>query len=163
MKIACEYWQMTYRYAFAHEDFTAGIRCILLYKGCRGIIPLRACRENTRERSSLNIVDIFGKKYTREQIENYVGRFRQVAGSRKYRLSEGKAEGVRGVDVNAGNGFHYTVLPDRCMDISLCSYKGINLVYQGETEKCILPTTPVSETIDERFLQDWLPLADCRI
>jgi hypothetical protein len=78
-------------------------------------------------------VDIFGKKYTREQIENYVGRFRQVAGSRKYRLSEGKAEGVRGVDVNAGNGFHYTVLPDRCMDISLCSYKGINLVYQGET------------------------------
>ncbi len=78
-------------------------------------------------------MDIFGKKYSKEQIEHYVGRIGQVAGSRHYRLTGGKSEGVRAVDVNAGNGFKFTILPDRCMDISLCTYKGVNLVYQGET------------------------------
>lgn len=43
---------------------------------------------------------------------------------------------MRAADINNGSGLQYTVLPDRGMDISLASYKGINLVYltcNGET------------------------------
>jgi galactose mutarotase-like enzyme len=43
---------------------------------------------------------------------------------------------MRATDINTGSGLRYTVLPDRAMDISLASYKGINLVYltsNGET------------------------------
>lgn len=43
---------------------------------------------------------------------------------------------MRAADINTGSGLQYTILPDRGLDISLASYKGINLVYQtcnGET------------------------------
>jgi hypothetical protein len=43
---------------------------------------------------------------------------------------------MRATDIDTGSGLRYTILPDRGMDISLASYKGINLVYltsNGET------------------------------
>ena len=76
---------------------------------------------------------LYGKSFNRKQLESSIGRIGQIAGSRHYRLIEGKSDGVRAIDVNTGGGLLYTVLPDRAMDISLCSYKGVNLVYQGET------------------------------
>jgi hypothetical protein len=36
---------------------------------------------------------------------------------------------VAAIDVDTGGGFRFTVLPDRGLDISLASYKGVNLVY----------------------------------
>jgi galactose mutarotase-like enzyme len=66
----------------------------------------------------------------------YIGNLSQLGGCRHYTLNEGSARGMRATDINTGSGLRYTVLPDRAMDISLASYKGINLVYltsNGET------------------------------
>jgi hypothetical protein len=72
---------------------------------------------------------------TIEKIK-YIGNNYQLWGVRPYELTDGWARKMRALDVNAGNGLHYTVLPDRGMDISLASFKGNNLVYltcNGET------------------------------
>lgn len=66
----------------------------------------------------------------------YVGNLSQIGGCRHYILTEGWGRDMRAVDINTGNGLQYTVLPDRGLDISLASYRGVNLVYltcNGET------------------------------
>lgn len=72
----------------------------------------------------------------RNEIQQYIGNQAQIGGCRHYVLTDGPSRNLRGIDVNSGNGLQYTIMPDRGMDISLASYKGINLVYltcNGET------------------------------
>jgi len=66
----------------------------------------------------------------------YIGNLSQLGHCRHYSLSDGRARGMRATEISSGSGLQFTVLPDRGMDISLASYKGINLVYltcNGET------------------------------
>ena len=75
-------------------------------------------------------------KMNRTELLTYIGNLSQAGGCRHYNLTEGWSRGMRAADINTGGGLQYTVLPDRAMDISLASYKGINLVYltsNGET------------------------------
>jgi len=65
----------------------------------------------------------------KEQILKYIGNQAQVGGTRHYVLSDGWGRNMRCIDIDSGSGLKYTVLPDRGMDISLASFKGINLVY----------------------------------
>ena len=70
------------------------------------------------------------------ELLHYIGNQSQLGGTRHYVLTDGWSRNLRGIDVNSGSGLQYTILPDRGMDISLASYKGINLVYlscSGET------------------------------
>jgi hypothetical protein len=72
----------------------------------------------------------------KEELLHYIGNTAQLGGSRHYVLSDGRGRDMRAVDVNSGSGLHYTILPDRGMDISLASFRGNNLVYlscNGET------------------------------
>ena len=72
----------------------------------------------------------------KSELLKYIGNLSQTGGCRHYTLSDGWGRGMRAVDINTGSGLQYTVLPDRGLDISLASFKGINLVYQtcnGET------------------------------
>lgn len=72
----------------------------------------------------------------RNEIDQYIGNPAQLGGSRQYELSDGRGRSLRAIDVNSGAGLQYTILPDRGMDISNASFKGINLVYltcNGET------------------------------
>jgi hypothetical protein len=72
----------------------------------------------------------------KSELLEYVGNLSQIGGCRHYTLSEGWGRGMRATDINTGCGLQYTVLPDRGLDISLASYKGMNLVYltpNGET------------------------------
>jgi Domain of unknown function (DUF4432) len=72
----------------------------------------------------------------KSELLKYVGNLTQTGYCRHYTLSDGWARGMRAADINTGNGLLYTVLPDRGLDISLASFKGVNLVYQtcnGET------------------------------
>jgi len=72
----------------------------------------------------------------KHEILNYIGNLSQIGGCRHYTLSDGWGRGMRAIDINTGSGLQYTVLPDRGMDISLASFRGINLVYltcNGET------------------------------
>ncbi len=75
------------------------------------------------------------KKKKNELLE-YTGNRSQLGGTRHYNLSDGPGLNMRAIDVNAGSGLTYTVLPDRGMDISFASFKGTNLVFitpNGET------------------------------
>lgn len=72
----------------------------------------------------------------KNELLQYVGNLAQLGTSRHYELTDGRGRNLRGIDVNSGSGLQYTILPDRGMDISLASFKGINLVYltcSGET------------------------------
>ena len=73
---------------------------------------------------------IGGKVYTRAQVLERVGQIRQLGGTRHIVLDEGRAKGVSAIDVNTGSGFQFSILPDRGLDISAATYKGVNLVYQ---------------------------------
>lgn len=78
------------------------------------------------------------------EILKKVGNERQIAGTRCCILTEGGALGVRAIDVKTGGGLEYTVLPDRGLDISLASYKGLNLTYlspQGELHPAFYNST----------------------
>jgi galactose mutarotase-like enzyme len=70
------------------------------------------------------------------ELLKYIGNLSQNGYCRHYILNDGWGRGMRATDINTGSGLQYTVLPDRGLDISLASYKGVNLVYQtcnGET------------------------------
>ncbi len=72
----------------------------------------------------------------RKELQSYIGNQSQIGGSRHYVLSDGWGRNLRAIDINSGSGLHYTIMPDRGMDISLASFKGTNLVYMtcnGET------------------------------
>lgn len=72
----------------------------------------------------------------KEDLLEYIGNQSQAGGTRHYELTDGHGRNMRCIDVNCGSGFQYTVLPDRGMDISLATFRGINLVYisgNGET------------------------------
>ena len=66
---------------------------------------------------------------SKNDIFKYTGDVSQVFGVKQYIFTEGRARGMRGIDVNNGAGLMFTVLPDRAMDISLLSYKGVNFSY----------------------------------
>ncbi len=65
----------------------------------------------------------------RNEAFKRMGSAYQAAGTRHYRLTDGSTDGVRVIDVKTGSGLEYSVVPDRGLDISLASYKGLNLTY----------------------------------
>jgi hypothetical protein len=66
----------------------------------------------------------------KSELLKRIGNLAQIAYARPYTLVDGWVGNMRAIDVNTGSGLVYTVLPDRGMDISHASYKGINLVFQ---------------------------------
>lgn len=72
---------------------------------------------------------IGNRNYTRSEVSRRIGNIAQLGGTRHYTLDDGRSRGVRAVDFDTGSGFRFTVLPDRGMDISLCSFRGTKLVY----------------------------------
>ena len=73
-------------------------------------------------------------KYDDSTIQK-VGSLRQLAGTRHSVLTNGGAGGVRAIDVNTGSGLTYTILPDRGLDISLASFRGVNFAYLSPQEE----------------------------
>jgi hypothetical protein len=76
---------------------------------------------------------LFGRSYTRSEIAQYTGSLDQVCGARSCQLFDGRAAGVRAVDVKTGSGLDFTILPDRAMDISSASFKGKSLCLVSKT------------------------------
>ena len=60
---------------------------------------------------------------TKQEILKRVGSVEQIGGIRDFIYNDGKAKGVRAIEVNTGK-ISFTVLPDRCLDIAYASYKG---------------------------------------
>ena len=47
----------------------------------------------------------------------YIGNLSQLFNVKEYRLTGGRQDGVRAVDICTGCGMELTVLPDRAMDL----------------------------------------------
>ena len=74
-----------------------------------------------------------GREWKREELLARIGDPQQVAGARGSVLTDGKADGVRAVEVTTGSGLSFTVLPGRGMDIPFASYKGKSLSFFSGT------------------------------
>jgi Domain of unknown function (DUF4432) len=74
-----------------------------------------------------------GRNWKRAELLSHVGDPLQIAGARSAVLTDGKADGVRAVEVATGSGFSFTVLPGRGMDIPFASYKGKSIGFFSGT------------------------------
>jgi hypothetical protein len=75
----------------------------------------------------------FGREYNREQLRKHCGATRQLARILACELADGKEKGVRCLNFQSGNGFNFTVLPDRGMDLAYADYNGRNLSWISPT------------------------------
>lgn len=78
-------------------------------------------------------MELWGRNYTRRQLEGFTGDLRQIADIRFATLDDGQERGVRVAEVRTGSGFDFTVLLDRAMDIGTATYNGIPLAWQSGT------------------------------
>lgn len=58
----------------------------------------------------------------KKELLKHVGCVEQIGGIRDFTFNDGKAKGVRGIEVNTGV-LRFVILPDRCMDIAQAYYK----------------------------------------
>ncbi len=92
---------------------------------------------------------LFGKNYSRRELLRRVGNLSQIGGIRAYELADGPEKGVQADDFRTGTGFEFTVLPDRGMDISAASFRGMSLVWRS-------PVGEVAPTFYEPEGLGWL-------
>jgi hypothetical protein len=72
---------------------------------------------------------IADRDYTRDEVLRRVGGIHQLGGTRHYVLAEGRSKGISAIDFDTGCGLRFAVLPDRGLDISKATFKGVNLVF----------------------------------
>ena len=75
--------------------------------------------------------DVFGMQLNKEQLCERVSAMRQICGARLITYQNGRAAGLKAVDVNAGS-LRFTVLLDRGMDIGEASYNGVPVAWQSK-------------------------------
>lgn len=68
----------------------------------------------------------------RQALMRYIGSVEQIGGIRDFTYNDGKAKGVRGIEVNTGL-LRFVVLPDRCMDIAQAEYQGRAISWISKT------------------------------
>ena len=68
--------------------------------------------------------ELFGTRYSREELLARVGRLEQVAGVRLVLLGDGLGRDVRLLEFRTGTGFSFDVVVDRCFDIGRCELGG---------------------------------------
>lgn len=76
-------------------------------------------------------MQLYGREWSRRELEERVGRLEQVGGLRRCRGTEGAEAGVAQIEVRTGAGLAYTVVPSRAMDISLAEFGGAPLSWQS--------------------------------
>jgi hypothetical protein len=76
-------------------------------------------------------VKLYGKNWSRRELESRIGRLEQVGGIRRFKLTEGMEAGVELIQVRTGAGLTYYVSPMRCLDISLTEFGGVPISWQS--------------------------------
>ena len=76
---------------------------------------------------------LWGRDWTRAELEERVGDMRQVGGVRLLQLDDGNERGARAAEFRTGTGFNFLVLIDRGLDISRAEYCGRALGWQSMT------------------------------
>ena len=72
---------------------------------------------------------LFNRPYSRDELRRLTRTLDQLAGMRLVELADGKARGMRAVDVWTGSGLRFTVYLDRGMDIGPADYSGKPLAW----------------------------------
>lgn len=86
------------------------------------------------------------------ELLKQLGNIGQIAGIRESRLLRGRGEGIQVAEFYNAAGLRFTVVPDRCMDLFDCSYKGVNLSFQSKNGL----TSPQAFTpADGEFAEQW--------
>lgn len=76
---------------------------------------------------------LWGRSWSREELERRTGDLSQVAGVRLVELADGNERGLRAAEVRTGSGLSFTVLLDRGMDISQAEWCGKPLAWRSMT------------------------------
>ncbi|MFD0693887.1 aldose 1-epimerase family protein [Paenibacillus sp. GCM10027628] len=76
-------------------------------------------------------MNLYGKEWTRRELEARVGRIEQIAGIRRFMGVEGNEAGVEQIQVRTGAGLSYYVTPTKGLDISLAEYHGASISWQS--------------------------------
>ena len=74
---------------------------------------------------------LFGRDWTRDDLLRHVGGLEQIARIQPARLEGGRADAMSALEVVAGDGLRFTVLPDRCLDVPFFEYRGVPLVWHS--------------------------------
>ena len=74
---------------------------------------------------------LYGREWTRRELEARVGRMEQIGGLRRLRWAEGAEAGNEQIQVRTGAGLSYFVSPSRGLDISLAEFGGVPLSWQA--------------------------------
>jgi len=77
------------------------------------------------------MVELYGREWSREELQRYTGLDSQLGGVTQKMLTEGRAAGVRVAEFDTGSGLQFTVLLDRGMDIGVARYRGASLVWEA--------------------------------
>ena len=75
---------------------------------------------------------LYGRTWTRREIEARVGRIEQIGGVRRFHWDEGREAGSEQIEVRTGAGLRYLVSPSRALDISLAEFGGVPLSWQSQ-------------------------------
>lgn len=79
------------------------------------------------------MVELYGRNWTREDLEARSGRMDQLAGIRRVRLSGGPGDGVELAEITTGTGFDFTVALSRGMDLYDARWQGRSLCWHSCT------------------------------
>lgn len=85
---------------------------------------------------------------TREELLRHVGSIEQIGGIRDVTFNDGRAKGVRALEICTGP-LRFTVLPDRCMDIADASFRGVPFAWMSKAGL-------VAPTYYEKDDKNWL-------
>lgn len=72
------------------------------------------------------MISLFGKTWTRKELEQRTGQMAQIAGIRHVTLQNGPEHGVHVLEFHSGSGLVFSVNIDRDFDLDECSWRGIN-------------------------------------
>ncbi|WP_240420158.1 DUF4432 family protein [Paenibacillus periandrae] len=74
---------------------------------------------------------LYGKNWSRRELEARVGKIEQIAGIRRFIGTEGNETGVEQIQVRTGAGLSYYVTPSKGLDISLAEFHGVPISWQS--------------------------------
>lgn len=77
------------------------------------------------------MVKLYGRTWTRRELEARVGRIEQIGGVRRYRCTEGPEAGMEMIHVRTGGGLAYWLSPTKGLDISLAEFRGVPISWQS--------------------------------
>ena len=70
--------------------------------------------------------NLFGKEITKQNLLEKVGNISQISSFERIVFNQGKASGVKAINVDTGGGLEFVVIEDKALDIFSLSYKGVN-------------------------------------